>query len=132
MGSGSDDDYNRNKDFTSLKSWQSARDVKLLFYKNIILMVPKHEEYNLIIQMKKAAVSVTANIAEGYGRYNYQECIQFLRISRGSLYELKDHLMSCFDLNYIDKDIFQTGLTLIENTKKLLNGYIRFKTKQKE
>ncbi|MDR8389751.1 four helix bundle protein [Aliifodinibius sp. S!AR15-10] len=79
-----------------------------------------------------AAISATANIAEGYGRFHFQEGIQFFRIARGSLYELKDHLISCFDLDYIDKHIFifDTGLSLIEKAKITLNGYIDYVKKQ--
>lgn len=55
--------------------------------------------------MRKASISVTANIAEGYGRFHYQELLQFFRIARGSLYELKDHLISCNDLSYIEADL---------------------------
>jgi len=71
LGIVSGSEYDKNKDFTSLESWQSAREVRLYFYKEVIPLIPKHEEYNLIIQIKKAAVSITANIAEGYGRYYY-------------------------------------------------------------
>ena len=71
-------------------------------------------------------MSSNANIAEGYGRYHYQEGVQFYRISRGSLYELKDHLISCFDLGYVEKSIFDEGIKLIEEAKIVLNGYIKF------
>ncbi|MFQ5771697.1 MAG: four helix bundle protein [bacterium] len=75
-------------------------------------------------------MSATANIAEGYGRFHYQEGIQFYRISRGFLYELKDHLISCYDFEYISKDLFEEGINLIETAKKTLNGYINFVKKQ--
>jgi four helix bundle protein len=89
--------YNKDKDFTTLICWKDAREVKLYFYKKIIPKLPAEEKFNLTNQIRRAAVSVTANISEGYGRYHYQEGIQFYRIARGSLYELKDHLISCFD-----------------------------------
>jgi len=76
--------------------------------------------------MRRVSVSVTANISEGYGRYHYQESIQFYRIARGSIYELKDHLTTCFDLNFIGREIFDQGTVLIEDAKKALNGYIKF------
>jgi len=92
--------YNDNRDFTTLEAWKKCRDVKLFFYKKILSCLPWEEKFNLDIQIRKAAVSTISNISEGYGRYQYQEGIQFYRISRASLYELKDHLLSCYDLNY--------------------------------
>lgn len=55
-----------------------------------------------------------------------KEGIQFYRISRGSLFELKDHLISCIDFNYITKDLFDNGIELIESAKVILNGYIKY------
>ena len=125
-------EYNKEKDFTGLLCWQDARNLKLFFYNEIIPKLPYDENNNLIIQIKRASVSSTANIAEGYGRFHYQEGIQFYRISRGSIYELKDHLITCADVNYINKDLFQKGIGLIETTKIKLNGYIKFVKKRKD
>lgn len=121
-----ENDYQAERDFITLIAWQKAREVRLFFYKNIISRLPKEEKYSLDIQIRKASVSSTANIAEGYGRYYYQEGIQFYRISIGSLYELKDHLISCFDLGYIDQDTVYKGQNLIETAKITLNGYINY------
>ena len=127
----SENEYKVGKDFTSLKAWQKVREVKLFFYKNILPKLPKEEKYSLDVQIRKATISSTANISEGYGRFHYQEGIQFYRISRGSLYELKDHLISCFDLGYIDHDVMNEGQALIETAKITLNGYIKFVKNQK-
>lgn len=124
--------YNENRDFTSLVCWQDARKVKLFFYESILPQLPKSEKYNLDIQIRKSTVSSTANIAEGYGRYHYQEGIQYYRISRGSLYESKDHLISCFDLNYIADELYNQGMELIEKSKISLNGYIKYVKTQKD
>ncbi len=120
------DGYKSHKDFTTLVAWKRSRTLKLFFYLEIIPLLPSEEKFNLCLQMRRASVSVTANISEGYGRYNYQECIQFYRIARGSIYELKDHLTTCFDLNFIGREIFDQGTVLIEDAKKALNGYIKF------
>lgn len=104
----------------------------MFFYKKILPLLPPSETYNLDKQIRTAAVSGTANIAEGHGRYHYQEGIQFYRISRGSLYELKDHLISCYDLGYIEKHLLDEGSDLIEDAKTTLNGYINFVKKQIE
>jgi len=124
--------YNVQKDFTTLEEWKKARLVKLFFYKEVIPHLPSEEKFNLDIQIRKAGVSSTANISEGYGRYNYQEGIQFYRISRGSIYELKDHLISCYDLDFISKEVFEKGISLLEDTKVTLNGYIKFVNTQKK
>ena len=124
-------EYNEKRDFTSLYCWQDARIMKRFFYKKIIPRLPEEEKYNLNIQIRKAAVSSTANIAEGYGRYHYQEGIQFYRISRGSTYELKDHLISCADMDYIDEPLFNEGIELIEKSKISLNGFIKYVKKRK-
>lgn len=124
--------YNEKRDFTSLICWQDARNVKLFFYNNVLTILPENEKYNLEIQIRKTTISSTANIAEGYGRYHYQEGIQFYRISRGSMYESKDHLISSFDLNYISEELYKQGLELIEKAKISINGYIKYVKAQKE
>lgn len=118
--------YDDNRDYVTLEAWAKCRDVKLFFYKNILPLLPKEEKFNLDNQIRRASVSVTANIAEGYGRYHYKEGIQYYRISRGSLYELKDHLITCFDFGYVSAEIKIDGETLIESAKRTLNGYINF------
>ena len=125
-------EYNKEKDFTSLICWENARIMKLFFYEKILPKLPYHEKDNLIIQIKKASVSSTANIAEGYGRFHYQEGIQFYRIARASIYELKDHILTCVDVGYINDDLLNIGMNLIEKSKITLNGYIKFVNHQKE
>jgi four helix bundle protein len=118
--------YRSAKDFTSLICWQDAQKLKLFFYKKIIPQIPNYESNNLKNQIRRASISVTANIAEGYGRYHYQEGIQFYRMARASIYELKDHLISCYDLGYVGDNLLTFGIELIEATKIKLNGYIRY------
>ena len=119
-------EYSSYKDFTTLEAWKKARTLKLFFYNEVIPVMPNEERYNLGTQVRRASVSVTANISEGYGRYYHQVSIHFYRISRGSMYELKDHLTTCLDLNLINKELFDRGTFLIEDAKKTLNGYIKF------
>jgi four helix bundle protein len=125
--------YDKQKDFTTLDAWKKARVVKLFFYQEVIPNLPHEEKFDLNAQIRRASISITANISEGYGRYHYQEGTRFYRIARGSMYELKDHLISCFDLKYIDRNALLKGISLIENAKVTLNGYIKFvQAKKKE
>ena len=125
-------EYSSDKDFTSLMCWHHARDLKLFCYNKVIPRLPAGELHNLSSQIKRAAISATANIAEGYGRYNFQESIQFYWIARASIYETKDHLISCFDLKYIDKILLDEGLSIIESAKMKLSAYINYVKRQKE
>ena len=118
--------YSSSKDFVSLVAWQKCRNLKILIYKEVLPCLPKEETYALGSQIRRAAISTTANIAEGYGRYHYKEGIQYYRISRGSIYELKDHLISCFDLAFIGESMLQKALSHIAEAKITLNGFIHF------
>ena len=79
------------RDFTDLETWQLARELRRDIYQ-VCKSFPREETFGLTSQIKRAAISVTANIAEGFGRFSYQENIQFSRQSRGSIYEVRDHL----------------------------------------
>lgn len=123
--------YNPNKDFTTLDAWKKARILRLFFYQEVIPLLPSEEKYNLNVQIRKASVSGTANISEGYGRYHYGEAIQFYSTSRASIYELKDHLISCYDCDFLTTEVFEKGISLIEDAKMVLNGYINYVISQK-
>ena len=118
--------YDKDRDFTSLICWEDARNTKLFFYENILSLLPKEEKFNLDIQIRKSTCSSTANIAEGYGRYHYQEGLQYYRVSKGSTYESKDHLISCYDSKYIENNLYLEGLKLIEKAKITIAGYIKY------
>ena len=92
----------------------------------------KDEKFLLTAQMKDSARSVTANIAEGYGRFHYQEAIQFCRIARGSLLETFDHLSSALDEAYITEARFCELKLLQEQLLKKINGYIAYLKRRKQ
>jgi len=77
------------KSFEDLDCWKVCRELRQ-FISEILKEYPKDEKFRLVNDMLRASRSLTYNIAEGYGRFHYQENIQFCRISRGSLYDLKD------------------------------------------
>ena len=117
--------------FEDLKVYQAARDIRKTIYR-IVRVLPDHEKYNLCSQMRRAALSVTNNIAEGHGRYHYQENIHFLRQSRGSLEELIDDLNLCEDENYLDKCELQQLKDHLYGCLKLINGYVAYLRKRKK
>ncbi len=90
----------------------------------LVARLPTSEKYGLISQMKRAALSVTSNVAEGYGRYHYQENIQFCRQARGSLNELLDQLSACVDQGYIREEELNRFKNSAYEVLRLLNGYI--------
>jgi four helix bundle protein len=111
-------------DFTDLEVWKAARELRTAIY-GLARRLPDFEKYGLAGQLRRAATSVTANIAEGYGRYSYQENAQFCRQARGSLYELRDHLTTCLDEHYLTEDKSLELERLAHRVLQLINGYIR-------
>jgi four helix bundle protein len=87
---------------------------------------PKQEEYRLKGQVLEASRSVTANIAEGFGRFHYQENIQFCRQARGSLTETLEHMITAYDEQYIEKEMLATINKEYKICLKELNGYIKY------
>ncbi|MCD4679176.1 MAG: four helix bundle protein [Bacteroidales bacterium] len=117
--------------FETLEVWIKTREIRNRISK-LEKTFPSEEKYRLTDQMIRASRSVTANIAEGYGRYHYQENIQFCRQARGSLYELIDHLYVALDESYIDNNLFTEILFDINEAVRLLNGYIKYLRNRKK
>ena len=119
------------KTFEDLEIYKAAREFRKKIY-SLAKKLPEYEKYNLAGQMRRAAVSLTNCIAEGHGRFHYQENIQFLRQSRGSLEEIIDDINVCIDESYADLDrlnkLKQEGYILL----KRLNGYIKYLRKCKD
>lgn len=91
------------RNFEDLETWKFSRKLRSEFYR-LVEAFPRDEAYGLVAQIRRAAVSVTANLAEGYSRYSYQENLQSCRQSRGSLYEVRDHLTTALDARYISRE----------------------------
>ena len=89
---------------------------------------PKDEQFSLTSQVRRCAVSVPSNVAEGCGRQSNKETIHFLHIARGSSFELETQLILANDLGYIPSEI-NTILEEVERVKKLLNGFIKYHKK---
>jgi four helix bundle protein len=116
--------------FEDLEVYKAAREFRKKIFE-LIKRLPPEEKYNLGSQMRRAATSLTNNIAEGHGRFHYQENIQFLRQSRGSLEELLDDLNICLDESYFQErelsPIKAEGLELLHR----INGYIAYLRRRK-
>lgn len=118
----------RIKSFTDLIVWQRAHKLSLLIYK-LTKDFPKEETYSLVDQMRRAVVSVTSNVAEGFGRQTYKEKIQFYYPASGSLTELKNQILLAKDLGYLvpNQDLYD----LCNEVHKLLNGLISASKRRK-
>jgi four helix bundle protein len=116
--------------FEDLELYKAAREFRKAIY-NLIKELPDDEKYNLVSQMRRAATSLTNNIAEGNGRYHYQESIQFCRQARGSLAELIDDLNICIDETYFSEEVCNDLKTKAYDINKRINGYIAYLRKMK-
>lgn len=115
------------KTFTDLHAWQKGHELVLNIYK-LTENFPDKERFGLSNQMKRCAVSITSNIAEGFSRKGTKEKIQFFYTSLGSITELQNQLIIAKDLEYISFDEFDNTLEKLVIVQKLLNGLIK-KTK---
>ena len=111
--------------FEDLEAWKSAREMRKAISK-LVKTFPKDERFRLVDQIIRSSRSVPANIAEGFGRFHFQENIQFCRQARGSLSETLEYLICALDEKYIDEATFQGHRELIEHCWKVLNGYIAY------
>jgi len=110
--------------FEDLEVWQLSIELAVEIYK-VTNKFPKSELYSLTNQMRRAASSISANIAEGYGRHNYKEKIQFYKIANGSLLEVKSFCYLAERLKYIDKDELDGLLNQFVPVQKLINALIK-------
>ena len=117
--------------FEDLECWKACRETRR-YVSKIISNFPKNEQYALTDGMRRASRSITENIAEGFGRFHFQENIQFCRISRGSVFELMDQFITAFDEKYINEAEYKQGREMLEKSKNILNGYIKYLQKAKE
>lgn len=116
--------------FEELEVWKECRNLR----KQISIVLksfPSEEKYRIVDQLIRASRSVTANIAEGHGRFHFQENIQFCRQARGSLTETLDHMICAFDENYITVDQLSDFRNQYTSCLRLLNGYIAYLKKMK-
>ncbi len=120
MGSGAD------SGIEGLMVWRKAIDLAVYICHDVLPVLPEHERYALVNQLRRSIQSVPANIAEGHGRYYYQEAIRFCYIARGSLEEARTQLVLASKLGYLSKDVYQQLDRQTVEIRSLLNGYISY------
>ncbi len=112
------------KRYTDLTVWQVAMDFTDAIY-GASAIFPKHEAFGLTSQIRRAAVSIPSNIAEGWGRGRTGEYLQFLRYARGSLYEVETQLRIAARRGYIDSDAIPGLLGTSVQISKMLSGLMK-------
>ena len=119
------------KAFEELIVWQESRKFVNNIYK-LTKNFPREELYGLTSQVRRAAVSIMSNIAEGFDRRTTKEFISFLIIARASVSEVQNDLYISLDLNYINKEKFQVNYDFAQKIAKLINGLITYLKSQTE
>lgn len=115
-----------------LKVWVKAKDFAIKVYKQILPLLPFEEKWNLNSQLRRSSLSISANIAEGYGRYYYQDNIRFCYIARGSLDETLSHLIFAYESGFISELLYKQFELEGEEIDKMLHGYISYLKKSKQ
>ena len=116
--------------FEDLKVYRLAREFRKAMYE-VTRKLPTHEKFELASQIRRAAVSLTNNIAEGHGRYHFLDQIKFQLQARGSLTELIDDLNICSDEKYLPPDEAAELKKQATAVHQLINGYIRYLRERK-
>ncbi len=109
--------------FQQLETWQQAHQLVLAVYRHT-RNYPADERFALVLQMRRAAVSVPANVAEGFKRRGIQDKLRFYNVSEGSLEELKYYFILSRDLEYIDTEVYAHLTEQAELVGRLLAGLI--------
>jgi four helix bundle protein len=112
------------KSFTDLNAWKEGHKLVLLVYQ-ITANFPSQERFALIDQMRRAVVSVTSNVAEGFSRQSYAEKVQLYCMAQGSLTELQNQLLVAKDVGYLKKEDFQKLANQSVVVHKLISGLIK-------
>lgn len=115
-----------DKGLETLMVWQKSLAFAVEVCKNILAIIPANEKWSLADQLRRSTQSIPANIAEGYGRFYFQESIRFCYIARGSLEETFSHLTLACQLNYLDDETHRRLNNQIVELRRMINGYIAF------
>ncbi|MFM2225030.1 MAG: hypothetical protein RJA07_1232 [Bacteroidota bacterium] len=116
------------KTYKDLEVWKESRVLVKMIYQ-ATQQFPDSEKFGLTNQMRRCAVSVVSNIAEGVGRNYSKETVQFLHIAKGSTYELETQIIVANDLAFLNEKQTEELLSKLDVVKKLLHGFIQYKQK---
>lgn len=120
------------KSLETLETWRKSKEFTLRVYREVLPLLPSEEKWNLNQQLSRSSNSIPANIAEGYGRFYYQDNIRFCYISRGSLEETLSHLAIANEMEFIPKTLFESLEQDGEKLTQLINGYIGYLKRSKQ
>lgn len=115
----------RISSYKDLEAWKEAHKLVVMVYR-LVKAFPQDEMFGLASQMKRSALSVSSNIAEGFGRFGSKEKLQFFNIARGSLIELDNQQTVARDVRYVNQQTQDILVAQIELVHKLLNGLRRY------
>ena len=111
--------------FVDLDAWKEGHRLVIGIYR-LTREFPKEEIFGLVSQMRRCAVSVTSNIAEGFSRQSSKEKQQFFSISQGSLIELQNQLLIARDVGYVDRETFKKQADQTVKVQKIINGLVKY------
>jgi len=114
------------KTFEDLECWRKCRELRIFVATEVVPALPKEEKFRLGDHFLRSARSTTANIAEGYGRFYYLDNAKFCSNSRGSCWEVLDHLITSSDEALLPPAVIEKGKALVHEAVKLLNGYMSY------
>ncbi|MBA4421168.1 MAG: four helix bundle protein [Anaerolinea sp.] len=115
-----------NDSLNKLLAWKEAKNLALLVYRNILPDIPSEEKWGIGIQLRRASQSISTNIAEGFGRYYYQDMVRFCYIARGSLEETISLVALSYELGFIRDEKSQLFIEKSNQVLQLINGYISY------
>lgn len=119
------------KGFEDLECYKLALDVMVNAY-FVASALPLEEKFDLALQVRRVSKSISANIAEGYGRYHYLDSLKFYSNARGSLNETLSHFINGRLLGYIEQDYFEKVYDLVRQAERSLNGYMSYVRRQRQ
>jgi four helix bundle protein len=115
----------------SLQVWRRSLTFAVRVCKQVVPLLPAEEKWVLAQQLRRSVQSIPANIAEGHGRYYYQESVRFCYMARGSMHETLSHLTLAHELGYLPQDLYASLIEEINELQRMLNGYIAYLKRSK-
>ena len=120
----------KDKGLETLQVWRRGMDFAVKVCKTVLPRFPEVEKWALSAQLRRSVQSIPANIAEGYGRFSFQEGLRFGYIARGSLEEVYTQLTLAFELEYLEEAEYDALIDELQNLRHLLNGYLAYLKKR--